>query len=100
MTLPLILALAASALAVLYGIVLIGWINKQPAGDERMRSIARAIQEGAQAYLSRQYKTIAVVALVVFVLLWIFIDGRGVPISGIGFLLGAVLSGAAGFIGM
>jgi len=83
-------------IAVLYGAVLIRWVLKQPAGDDRMQSIARAIEEGAKAFLSRQYKTIAYVALVVFVVLGIFIDW----VTAFGFLVGAVFSGLAGTIGM
>ncbi|TAN34246.1 sodium-translocating pyrophosphatase [Patescibacteria group bacterium] len=89
-------ALLPAALAIAYGVVLIVWVNKQPAGDEKMKAVAKAIQEGAKAYLGRQYKTIAVVALVVFVLLGLFVDW----ITGFGFVVGAVLSAAAGIIGM
>lgn len=83
-------------LSVVYGGVLIRWVLKQPAGDERMQSIARAIEDGAKAFLSRQYKTIAYVAVVVFVLLGISIDW----VTAFGFLVGAILSGLAGTIGM
>ncbi len=83
-------------LSVVYGGVLIRWVLKQPAGDERMQSIARAIEDGAKAFLSRQYKTIAYVAVVVFVLLGICIDW----VTAFGFLVGALLSGLAGTIGM
>lgn len=83
-------------LSVVYGGVLIRWVLKQPAGDERMQSIARAIEDGAKAFLSRQYKTIAYVALVVFVLLGILIDW----VTALGFLVGAIFSGLAGTIGM
>lgn len=83
-------------IAVAYGAVLIRWVLKQPAGDDRMQAIARAIQDGAKAYLSRQYKTIAYVAVVVFILLGLFIDW----VTAFGFVVGAVLSGLAGTIGM
>lgn len=83
-------------LSVIYGGVLIRWVLKQPAGDDRMQSIARAIEDGAKAFLSRQYKTIAYVAVVVFVLLGIGIDW----VTAFGFLVGAFLSGLAGTIGM
>ncbi len=83
-------------LSVVYGGVLIRWVLKQPAGDDRMQSIARAIEDGAKAFLSRQYKTIAYVAVVVFVLLGIGIDW----VTAFGFLVGALLSGLAGTIGM
>ena len=82
--------------AIIYGCILIGWINKQPAGSERLQAIAKAIQEGAKAYLNRQYKTIALVAVVVFVLLWIFLGFK----TGLGFIVGAVFSGIAGYLGM
>ncbi|MDD4477097.1 MAG: sodium-translocating pyrophosphatase [Patescibacteria group bacterium] len=83
-------------IAVAYGVALIVWINKQPSGDDRMKAIAKAIQEGAKAYLKRQYKTIAIVALIVFILIGLFVDWM----TALGFLLGAILSGLAGAIGM
>ncbi len=83
-------------IAIAYGGVLIRWVLKQPAGDDRMQAIARAIQDGAKAYLTRQYKTIAYVAFVVFILLGLFIDW----ITAFGFVVGAVFSGLAGTIGM
>ncbi len=82
--------------AVIYGVILIKWINKQPAGDERMQAIARAIQDGAKAYLGRQYKTIAILAIIIFVILGIVLDW----VTALGFLFGAFLSGLAGIIGM
>jgi K(+)-stimulated pyrophosphate-energized sodium pump len=91
-------ALACAAVAVLYGLYLTWWLLKQPAGNERMQEIARAIQEGAAAYLRKQYTTIAVVAVVPFFLLG-FYDKLGWG-AAFGFLVGAVFSAAAGFIGM
>ncbi|MFA5127694.1 MAG: sodium-translocating pyrophosphatase [Patescibacteria group bacterium] len=89
-------AILPALIAVAYGIVLIRWINKQPAGDDRMQAIARAIQDGAKAYLGRQYKTIAIVAAVMFIVIGLVTDW----ITGFGFLVGAFLSGATGIIGM
>src|SRR5690242_9326206 len=91
-------ALLCSAAAVLYGLGLTVWLMRQPAGTERMREISRAVQEGAAAYLRRQYTTIAIVSIVPFLLLGLYHKlGWG---TAVGFLVGATLSAAAGFIGM
>jgi K(+)-stimulated pyrophosphate-energized sodium pump len=92
------LALVCSAVAILVGLGLTYWLLQQPAGSERMQEIARAIQEGAAAYLKRQYATIAIVAVAPFLLLGFYPElGWG---TALGFLVGAVFSAAAGFIGM
>jgi K(+)-stimulated pyrophosphate-energized sodium pump len=91
-------ALLCSLVAIAYGLGLTYWLLQQPAGTERMREISRAVQEGAAAYLKRQYRTIAIVAIVPFLLLGFYHKlGWG---TAVGFLIGALLSAAAGFIGM
>ena len=90
------LAIGAGILSVIYGIFLIKWILKQPSGDAKMKEIAGAIQQGASAYLNRQYKTVAMVGVVVFLILGLFISW----VTAIGFLVGAILSALAGYIGM
>ena len=82
--------------ALVYGAISVRWILAQPQGNDRMREIAAAIQEGANAYLNRQYMAISVVGVVLFVALWLATGGP----TAIGFLVGAVLSGVAGYIGM
>src|SRR5437762_1201493 len=89
-------ALASSVVAIIYGLVLAKNINGKPAGNERMQEIAAAIAEGAKAYLNRQYKTIGAIAVVLFVILW---AALGIT-TALGFLVGAILSALAGFIGM
>ncbi len=91
-----IFALAASVLAIIYGAFLIMSIMKKSAGNEKMKEIATAIQIGARAYLNRQYRTITMIAVVLFIIIWIFLGIQ----TAIGFLVGAILSSLAGFIGM
>ena len=94
--LALWLAVGASLLAVLYGIFMARWIVKQSPGNEKMQSISAAITEGANAYMNRQYSTIGVVGVVLFVVVGYFIGWA----TAIGFAIGAIFSAAAGYIGM
>ena len=97
----LVLALACAALAIVYGLLSIRWVLSKPTGNDRMREIATAIQEGASAYLKRQYTTIGYVGAVLYVLIWWQLDHFSASaLTANGFALGAILSGAAGFIGM
>src|SRR5687767_5000203 len=96
MSAALILSLACAVLALVYGAWSAKWILALPTGNERMRTIAAAIQEGASAYLSRQYTTIALVGALLFIVILIALDWK----TAVGFAVGAVLSGAAGYIGM
>ncbi len=96
MSMYLWLVIAAGGLGVLYGAVQTAALMKASTGTDRMREIAAAIQEGASAYLRRQYTTIGIVGVVILIAAWLLIG----PWAAIGFLIGAVLSGAAGFAGM
>src|SRR6187399_3603630 len=91
-----LIAIGLGLLAIVYGFVTSRQVLGSSAGNEKMQEIAAAIQEGAQAYLKRQYTTIGVVGVVVAVIVAVFLG----PISAAGFVLGAILSGVAGFIGM
>src|ERR1700704_2110523 len=91
-------ALICAGVAIAHGLYLTLWLLKQPDGNDRMREIAKAVQEGAAAYLKKQYTAIAIVAVVPFLLLGFYNKlGWG---AAVGFLIGAILSSAAGFIGV
>lgn len=92
----LLFALGSAATAIVYGLALANSIIKKPAGSERMQEIAKAIQEGARAYLNRQYRVIAPIAVILALLLWYSMSGS----AALGFLVGAVASALAGYIGM
>jgi len=96
MSAGIVVALACAVLAIAYGAFTIKWIMKQPEGNERMREISAAIQEGASAYFKRQYTAIGLVGVVLFVILFIALDA----LTAVGFAIGAIFSGLAGFIGM
>jgi K(+)-stimulated pyrophosphate-energized sodium pump len=97
--LAIMLGLGAGVLAIIYGVFLINFVLRQSAGNERMQEIAAAIQEGAMAFLRRQYTTVAIVAVALAVLIAIAPKPLGWE-AALGFVIGACLSGATGFIGM
>jgi K(+)-stimulated pyrophosphate-energized sodium pump len=93
---PVLIAIACGVVALLYGILTSQQVLRASPGNQRMVEVASAIQEGARAYLRRQYTTIAVVGVIVAALIYYFLGG----LSAVGFITGAILSGVAGFIGM
>src|ERR671930_310116 len=99
-------AMGCALVGIVAGILVAGWVLRQPQGTERMRTIAGAIQEGASAYLNRQYRTIAIVAVVITILMFLYKlnyklnQGSEVWQYPLAFLVGAVFSAAAGYIGM
>jgi K(+)-stimulated pyrophosphate-energized sodium pump len=96
MSMGLMFALGCAVIALIYGGVSVRWILAKPVGSARMQEIASAIQEGANAYLNRQYATISVVGVLLFLLVGVFLSWA----SAIGFAIGAIFSGLAGYIGM
>jgi K(+)-stimulated pyrophosphate-energized sodium pump len=92
----LIFALVCALAAIAYGVWSIRWLLAKPEGSDEMRAISQAVQEGASAYLRRQYITIGIVGIVLFAIIFVFLDAA----TAVGFAIGAILSGAAGFIGM
>ncbi|HCA26792.1 MAG TPA: sodium-translocating pyrophosphatase, partial [Betaproteobacteria bacterium] len=96
MPVGLIFALVCAVVALLYGVFSITWLLGKPSGNERMREIAAAVQEGATAYLNRQYTTIGVVGVILFVVIGLALSWK----TAIGFAIGALCSAAAGYIGM
>ena len=91
-----LIAIACGVIALLYGIFTSSQVLKAPAGNQRMMEVAAAIQEGAKAYLGRQYTTIAIVGVVVAAILFFLVG----PLQALGFAIGALLSGSAGYVGM
>src|SRR5438445_255693 len=96
MSLTLMLVIAAGLLAVLYGAAQTASLLRASPGNAKMQEIAAAIQEGAQAYLNKQYTAIGVVGVVILIAVFFLIG----PLAAVGFAIGAILSGAAGFVGM
>src|SRR5215469_14789603 len=96
MSYALVFALVCALAALVCGGWSISWILGKPSGNDRMQEIAAAVQQGARAYLNRQYTTIGIVGVILFVIIWVALGGATAG----GFAIGAILSGAAGYIGM
>ena len=98
----IIFALIAAASGIAFGLYLAMWVFKLPAGNQKMQDIAKAIQEGAGAYMNRQYRTVGLVAAVLFVVLWLagFASDKFGMLTAVGFLIGAGASALAGYVGM
>lgn len=96
MNASVIFSIGSSILAIVYGLFLIKSILKKPTGNDKMREIALAIQQGAKAYLNRQYKTISIIAIILFIVLWTTLGLE----TALGFLVGSVFSALAGYVGM
>src|SRR2546429_8759079 len=90
------MSMVCAAIGLAFAFLLIAVVIRSPSGNQRMLEIAAAVQEGARAYLHRQVNTINVIAVVIFILLWVFKD----PLTAIGFVVGAFCSLAVGFVGM
>lgn len=96
MSTGLAVAILCALAALIYGVITIRWVLSRPEGSAQMRAIAQAVQEGAQAYLNRQYTAISIVGIVLFAIIFITLGWK----TAIGFAIGALLSGATGYIGM
>ncbi len=92
----LIFALACAVAALVYGFISVKWILAKPEGNDRMKEISAAVREGATAYLNRQYIAISIVGVIMLAIIWVALGSA----TAIGFAIGAILSGAAGYIGM
>lgn len=95
----ILIGIIAAVIGLLFAVYLISWVLSRPAGSPRMQEISAAIQEGAMAYLNRQYRTIAIVGVIVAILIWVGLKEMG-PLTAIAFIVGAVFSALCGYVGM